>query len=197
MKGPALIDRWLPVAELGAEARRERKASSALPPLYFLHVWWARRPLVVSRAAVLGSLLPAWSPHWPAKLRRRFPDENAYREWFLRELLGIRGDPVAARRAIERETALGIRTAGNKYGYARAFTYTPDDEHLRVARDLIAQAWGDGEVVVADPMAGGGSIPFEALRSGAAGGRRRAQPCGLRHPRGDPRLPGSFRGRAC
>ena len=42
----------------------------ALPPLYYLHVWWARRPLTPSRAAVLGSLLPA--------------DTDV--DWFLREL---------------------------------------------------------------------------------------------------------------
>ncbi|OQY58366.1 MAG: DNA methylase, partial [Desulfobacteraceae bacterium 4572_88] len=29
-----------------------------MPPLYFLHVWWARRPLTPSRAAIQGSLLP-------------------------------------------------------------------------------------------------------------------------------------------
>jgi putative DNA methylase len=161
-----LIEGWVPIGPLGGEAQRERKTSSALPPLYFLHVWWARRPLVVSRAAVLGSLLPAWSPDWPGELKERFPDEATYRQWFVRDLLGIRGDPVAARRAIERETALGIRTPGNKYGYGRAFTYIPDDQHLNVARDLIGYAWGDGDVVVADPMAGGGSIPFEALRCG-------------------------------
>jgi len=39
-----LIEHWLPVQELGIESMRERGASSALPPLYFLHVWWARRP---------------------------------------------------------------------------------------------------------------------------------------------------------
>ena len=32
---------------------------TAVPPTYYLHVWWARRPLVASRAAVLASLLPA------------------------------------------------------------------------------------------------------------------------------------------
>jgi transposase InsO family protein len=42
-----LIEQWLPIAEIGAECMRERGASSALPPLYFLHVWWARRPLTV------------------------------------------------------------------------------------------------------------------------------------------------------
>ena len=41
-----LIEHWLPIEAIGAESKRERGASSALPPLYFLHVWWARRPLI-------------------------------------------------------------------------------------------------------------------------------------------------------
>jgi hypothetical protein len=51
---PLLIESWLPIAAVGAESQRERGASSALPPLYFLHVWWARRPLITSRAAILA-----------------------------------------------------------------------------------------------------------------------------------------------
>lgn len=78
-----LIEDWLPIEELGIECQRERGASSALPPLYFLHVWWARRPLAVSRAAILASLLPAYSDDWPVELRRRFPTEESYRQWFL------------------------------------------------------------------------------------------------------------------
>jgi adenine-specific DNA methylase len=164
--GPGLlIEEWVPIRELGAEAIRERKASSALPPLYFLHVWWARRPLVVSRAAVLGSVLPAWSPDWPEALRQRFPDEKAYREWFLRDLLGIRGDPVAARQILERARAAGQRVA-NPYDYDRAFNYTPEEAALEVQRQLVRLTWGEPDLAVADPMAGGGSIPFEALRSG-------------------------------
>ena len=46
---PLLIESWLPIQAIGAESQRERGASSALPPLYFLHVWWARRPLTTSR----------------------------------------------------------------------------------------------------------------------------------------------------
>ena len=160
-----LIESWVPIGPLGSEAQRERKASSALPPLYFLHVWWARRPLVVSRAAVLGSLLPSWSEDWPEELRRRFPDEGAYREWFLRDLLGIRGDPVRARRAIDVAKQRGARVA-NPYGYERAFAFTPSEEDLAIAGKLLALAWGDSGATVADPMAGGGSIPFEALRCG-------------------------------
>lgn len=53
-----LIEAGFPCHQVGAETQRERGASSALPPLYFLHVWWARRPLTPSRAAIAGSLLP-------------------------------------------------------------------------------------------------------------------------------------------
>ena len=59
MPDTRLIERWLPIAELGEESIRERRSMTALPPTYYLHVWWARRPLVASRAAVLASLLPA------------------------------------------------------------------------------------------------------------------------------------------
>ena len=60
-----LIEAGFPCHQVGAETQRERGASSALPPLYYLHVWWARRPLTPSRAAVLGSILPAdTDPDW-------------------------------------------------------------------------------------------------------------------------------------
>ncbi len=60
-----LIEAGFPCHQVGAETQRERGASSALPPIYFLHVWWARRPLTPSRAAILGSLLPASTdPDW-------------------------------------------------------------------------------------------------------------------------------------
>lgn len=54
-----LIEAGFPCHQVGAETQRERGASSALPPLYFLHVWWARRPLTPSRAAIVASLDPA------------------------------------------------------------------------------------------------------------------------------------------
>ena len=74
---PVLIESWLPIEAIGAESKRERGASSALPPLYFLHVWWARRPLMTSRAAILAGVLPQWSPDlkWTPLSRHRF-DEN-------------------------------------------------------------------------------------------------------------------------
>ena len=49
MTGSFLIDSWLPFAEASIESLRERGSSNALPPINALHVWFARRPLTVSR----------------------------------------------------------------------------------------------------------------------------------------------------
>lgn len=160
-----LIEDWLPIEFVGAESKRERGASSALPPLYFLHVWWARRPLTTSRAAILASVLPQWSADWPQNLNAKFPNREKYQEWFIR-LIGILGDPVAARKQIEYEKRTGIRTPGNKYGYPRAFTQNPSKDDLETLYELLAYTWGNAEVSVLDPFSGGGSIPFEALRYG-------------------------------
>ncbi|HPD42231.1 MAG TPA: DUF1156 domain-containing protein, partial [Anaerolineae bacterium] len=89
----SLIESWLPFDAIGAESLREHGFGTPFPAPIRLHVWWARRPLTVSRAAIVASLLPAWEtlaadPQW----RRRFPDEKAYRAWFTR-FLGIKGDP--------------------------------------------------------------------------------------------------------
>lgn len=53
-----LIEAGFPCHQVGAETRRERDTGKQ-PPTARLHVWWARRPLTPSRAAVLASLLPA------------------------------------------------------------------------------------------------------------------------------------------
>ena len=117
---------------------------TALPPIYYLHVWWARRPLVASRAAVLASLLPA----------------DADREKFL-HVIGIHGDPVEAKKRIAVADRTGERLGANAYGYPRAFGYAPDSND---SAWLTENALND--VVVLDPTAGGGSIPFESLRLG-------------------------------
>jgi adenine-specific DNA methylase len=160
-----LIEDWLPVAAIGAESQRERGASSALPPLYFLHVWWARRPLTASRAAILASVLPAYSDNWPKDLKAKFPTEKGYHNWFFR-FIGIHGDPVAGRKLIRYAKDKGIKLPGNPYGYSRAFTNDPEENDLQLMQRLLEITWGNGNLSVLDPMAGGGSIPFEALRYG-------------------------------
>ena len=139
-----LIERWLPIAALGEESVRERRSMTALPPTYYLHVWWARRPLVASRAAVLASLLPA----------------DADREKFL-HVLGIHGDPVAAKKRIAIANRTGDRLGAAAYGYSRAFSYTPDNQDRAWLVENSVNA-----ATVVDPTAGGGSVPFEAVRLG-------------------------------
>ena len=117
MPDTRLIERWLPIAALGEESVRERRSMTALPPTYYLHVWWARRPLVASRAAVLASLLPA----------------DADREKFL-HVLGIHGDPVTARRRIDSAKRNKEHLGANPYGYKRAFTYMLDREDKKWAQ---------------------------------------------------------------
>src|SRR5207249_7082002 len=100
------------MAEIGEESVRERRSMTALPPTTYLHVWWARRPLVASRAAILASLIPA----------------DADRKEFL-HMLGIHGDPVAAARAIDTARRTGVRIA-DPHGYPRAWRYTPSHEEI-------------------------------------------------------------------
>lgn len=157
---------WLPMGALGIEARRERAAPSALPPLSFLHVWWARRPLVTSAGVVLAGLLPEWTPG----LADSFPDayqlssEQQYRLWLL-HLVGIWGNPVASRRALDRANAENRRVDGNGYGYKQAFRNHPDAAQLDLLRAVLVATWGE-DPLVADVTAGGGSIPFAAARLG-------------------------------
>ena len=138
----SVIEDWFPIETIGCESMRERGASSALPPLYFLHVWWARRPLTASRAAMLASILPAWSDEVARFGRERnvFSSEDDYRDWFLK-LCGIFGDPVAARAQLARARGAGRRIP-NPYTYDRAFTVNPAPENLEVLGDLLRSAWG-------------------------------------------------------
>jgi adenine-specific DNA methylase len=144
-----LIEEWLPVAEIGEESLRERRSMTALPPIYYLHVWWARRPLVASRAAVLASLLPA----------------NADKKRFL-HVLGIHGDPVASKNKINLARRKGERFEGDAYTYKRAFLYIPTDKEREWLTYEIQRINLETPRVL-DPTAGGGSIPFEAMRLGA------------------------------
>ena len=159
-----LIEDWLPIDVIGAESMRERGASSALPPNYFLHIWWARRPLTTSRAAILASVLPAWSDDWPSDLKAMFPTRKSYQDWFL-QACGIFGDPVAPRKYLVWARSQG-KMVPNPYTHPRAFTVNPSDDIQDTIKKLLTLTWGHSDLSVMDPFSGGGSIPFESLRYG-------------------------------
>ena len=143
-----LIEDWLPAAAIGVECIRERSTGQQ-PPDKRLHVWWARRPLVASRAAALASVLPADFP----------------RETFER-LMGFWGtsDQILAGEKVllwAREASKKVQNPHGKRAF-RAALYTPD---LTAAHAAAQRIWGHLPTVI-DPMAGGGSIPLESARLG-------------------------------
>lgn len=140
-----LIEDWLPAAAIGVECARERSTGQQ-PPDKRLHVWWARRPLTVSRAAVLASLLPA-----------DFPRET------FEKLLGF-GGPGQELVRIRRLMDTGHRVPGG-FGCERAFKRRVEPKDFRALEEAIQHLWGN-DVCVIDPMAGGGSIPLESARMG-------------------------------
>jgi adenine-specific DNA methylase len=140
-----LIEDWLPAAAVGVECIRERSTGQQPPDKRF-HVWWARRPLCVSRAAVLGSLLPADFP----------------RDVFER-LLGF-GRPGKDLVDIRRMMDDGIQVDGG-FGCDRAFKAMVSQDDLDKAHKAAEKLWGK-DITVIDPMAGGGSIPLESARLG-------------------------------
>ncbi|AAB91317.1 MULTISPECIES: DUF1156 domain-containing protein [Archaeoglobus] len=127
-----LIEEFIPVEEISEEAKKE-KLGNAKPPIFSLHYWWARKPLITARAAVLGALIS--KENLPMIVGNGDLKTNLLR--ILRIPKDINEGP-------------------------RAHTQDPPAEYLKEA---IIKTWGEIPTVL-DPFAGGGSIPFEALRLG-------------------------------
>jgi len=51
---PSFLEAGLPCASLSAESQRDNNARQR-PPQNRLHIWWARRPPTVCRAAILAA----------------------------------------------------------------------------------------------------------------------------------------------
>jgi len=145
-----LISKWFPIAEVSVESVRERSTGHN-PPTSRIHVWFARRPHATSRAAVLCSLLHA----------------NAEKEKVLK-LLGI---PVGvdvrkAEEEIMKAKTARIRLKHNPFYWEKAYKHTPSNSEIACFFNVFKEFWGVERPLVVDPMAGGGSIPFEAMRLG-------------------------------
>lgn len=120
MEKRTLIETFLPVEEISEEAKKEKNGRA---PIFEMHYWWTRKPLVATRAAILGSLLPA----------------DYDKDEFKRHL------------------GLGR----NK----RAHNYDISHDHIEDLKEEYEKVWGEVPTIL-DPFAGGGSIPFEAMRVG-------------------------------
>jgi putative DNA methylase len=155
---PTLIETWLPIQELGIEGGR--RETNPRPPLNGFHVWWARRPLAACQGAQLAAVLPTFDELPDSE----FASEREYHQWVLR-LTGILGNPVEGMANILRAREQGTRLPGNPYGYRPAFNNSPSRTDLARLHRILSDRWGRLPVVL-DPTAGGGAIPFAAMRYG-------------------------------
>ncbi len=149
-KRELLISNWFPITEVSIESVRERSTGHN-PPTSRIHVWFARRPHATSRSAILGSILSS----------------KAERKDFL-NLLGIppEADCYEAEAKVTEAKAAGIRLKHNPFSWDKAYKHTPSEKELLHLYAQLKEFWGVERPLVVDPMAGGGSIPFEAMRLG-------------------------------
>ena len=140
MSDPRLIEDYIPIEAISAEARREKSVRKG--HICTLHLWWARRPLVAARAAVYGALVPA-----PTDKQGR--DEAATFVTDLCKYPGSRDTIAQAQRHI-------LQAHAARLSAQRGHPVTVEDiEAGRAPRPRVL-----------DMFAGGGAIPLEALRLG-------------------------------
>lgn len=78
-----LIEHYIPIKEISAEASREKSIRHG--HISTLHLWWARRPLVASRAAVFAALVPA--PAVATKPRDQWTEDDLREQQELNQLV--------------------------------------------------------------------------------------------------------------
>ena len=146
-----------PIAAVGsAVVNREKKfpVPRGLPST--MHHWWARRPLASSRAVLLALLLPD-----PAD--KHCPQE--FKGQARRTLLGMVGRPKGWKKAVASDAGLRRILLQFIADFAK-WDNAANPHYLAAGRALVKAAHGGEAPLVADPFAGGGSIPLEALRLG-------------------------------
>lgn len=137
-----------PIAVVSKHALREKSSPRGHPST--LHLWWARRPLGSCRAILLALLLPD-------PCDRLCPDDFKSK---ARKIL--RPMPVWVGSTDEDLRAALLRFVGDFADWDHA----ANSAFLEVGRSLVKAAHPEETPLVADPFAGGGSIPLEALRLG-------------------------------
>jgi adenine-specific DNA methylase len=147
------IEGKLPLKAVGIENLKEANPQH-MPPHRYLHPWFARRPTPASRLAVLASVLPEGV------------DANDLLRWMQIGPPEGTGGKSLVEYVADKKSREDDRdgTLQDHYGYPRPFTQSPSKSEREEIHELLRNHW-DGELpTVLDPTAGGGVIPFEALR---------------------------------
>ncbi len=143
-----------PIAVVSKHSAREKSIRHGHPST--LHLWWARRPLAACRAMLMALLLPdPGDPHCPAGFK-----QAARRILLAHPMRPTRWDT-------EVKTDEGLRQVLLAFvGDLADWDNAANAQYLKASRELVRAAYGDETPLVADPFAGGGAIPLEALRLG-------------------------------
>lgn len=172
-----LIEVDLPIKRISAHSRREKSIRHG--HISTLHIWWARRPLAACRAVICAALWPdPVDPLCPEPFRKSA--RSAMLEWTSHErqiLLSEDSRPrfeAARKNPAHFDDSLELR--GALLDFIADFSNWDNStvkEYLATSRSLTQAAHealgghAGTRPLVADPFAGGGSIPLEALRIGA------------------------------
>lgn len=146
-----LIEDYLPIEEISSEASREKAVRSG--HISTLHLWWARRPLVASRAAIYGLLVPTgrFQPTTgPDETRLSQGRANAAK--FMKALCTYPAPQLA------------VQEARTHILEAHAARLTEERGTKVTTDDILAGRAPRPKVL--DMFAGGGAIPLESLRLG-------------------------------
>lgn len=143
-----------PIAEVSKHSAREKSIRHGHPST--LHLWWARRPLAACRAMLMALLLPD-------PCDGQCPD--AFKAAARRILLDHAGRPTKWSKQIVDDMGLRKTLLAFIADFAN-WDHSSDPHYLKTGRSLVKAAHPEETPLVADPFAGGGSIPLEALRLG-------------------------------
>src|SRR5581483_5813801 len=168
-----LIEVDLPIRRISAHARREKSVGH----ISALHIWWARRPLAACRAVICAALWPDPADDACAE-SFRMAARGCLSNWVNNHLASA--SPESYARLLECRKS-SKKLEDNNWLRDALLDFIADFANwdnannklfLDVSRTLTAAAHESlgnapgSRPIVADPFAGGGSIPLEALRIG-------------------------------
>ena len=151
---PLAIEGKLPLKAVGIENLKEANPQH-MPPHRYLHPWFARRPTPASRLAILASVMPA--------------DTDSDELLELMQIGPESGLDSNISKYVEQKKSSEDDRSGTlqeHYGYPRPFTRSPSPDEVENLHKTLRDRWNGRVPTVFDPTAGGGVIPYEALRYG-------------------------------
>jgi len=155
-----LIEDYLPIAAISAEASREKSVRKG--HISTLHLWWARRPLVACRAAVYAALVPAsqFAPGGGTDAQKKSL-ARANSAKFVKRLCRYPKDSEPEQGA---DIGRAVKESQDHILKAHAERLSKENGKPVTLDDILADRVPRPRVL--DMFAGGGAIPLEALRLG-------------------------------